>query len=106
MQGVGKNNIMADALSRSPHLRSLVEITADWKQQIIVEYAKNQFATSLVEGTLHDERYQLLDDLIHYKGRIFLVLDSKFKKKVLQSFYDIPLAGHQGHFKTYRQIRE
>lgn len=105
VQGVGKNTIVADALLRWPHLSLLVEITADWKQEIIIEYANNQFATRLVDGTLHDGRYQMDDDLIDYKGRIFLVPDSKLKKRILQSFHDIPLAGHQGYFKSYRQIQ-
>jgi hypothetical protein len=27
-------------------------------------------------------------------------------KKILVAFHDSPLVGHQGFFKTYRQIRE
>lgn len=73
---------MVDALSRRLDLNSLVEIFADWKQQIIAKYAKNQLATNLLESTLHDERYQMVDGLIHYKGRIFLVPDSKCKKRI------------------------
>lgn len=90
----GKNNIVADALSRRPHLNLLCELTADWKELIAADYRKNQFATSIVEAHLQDERYKLVDGLILYRGRIFLVPKSKLKKKVLQSFHDIPLAGH------------
>jgi hypothetical protein len=32
--------------------------------------------------------------------------DSGLKKKILTAVHDSPLAGHQGFFKTYRQIRE
>jgi hypothetical protein len=35
-----------------------------------------------------------------------LVPDSGLKKKILTTVHDSPLAGHQGFFKTYRQIRE
>jgi hypothetical protein len=34
------------------------------------------------------------------------VPDSGLKKKILTAVHDSPLAGHQGFFKTYRQIRE
>jgi hypothetical protein len=34
------------------------------------------------------------------------VPDSGLKKKILTVVHDSPLAGHQGFFKTYRQIRE
>jgi uracil DNA glycosylase len=35
-----------------------------------------------------------------------LVPDSRLKKKILATVHDSPLAGHQGFFKPYRQIRE
>jgi hypothetical protein len=35
-----------------------------------------------------------------------LVLYSGLKKKILTAVHYSPLAGHQGFFKTYRQIRE
>jgi hypothetical protein len=47
-----------------------------------------------------------VDDIIYYKGTIYLVLESKFKERVLQAFHNSPLAGHQGFLKAYRQIRE
>jgi hypothetical protein len=34
------------------------------------------------------------------------VPDSGLKKKILAAVHDSPLAGHQGFFSTYRQIRE
>lgn len=97
---------MGDALSRRPHLNSLCELTTNWKELLLADYAKNQFAISIIEGAFHDEKYKVVDGLIHYKGRIFLIPESKLKKKILQTFHDIPLVGHQGYFKSYRQIRE
>jgi predicted membrane GTPase involved in stress response len=34
------------------------------------------------------------------------VPDSGLKKKILAAVHDSPLVGHQGFFRTYRQIRE
>lgn len=55
---------------------------------------------------MEDDRYTVTDALIYYKNRVFLVSGSKAKEKILRVFHDTPLAGHQGYFKTYRQIRE
>jgi hypothetical protein len=52
------------------------------------------------------DRYKIIDDIIYYKGRIFFVPESMFKKRVLQAFHNSPLAGHQGFLKAYRQIQE
>jgi hypothetical protein len=48
-----------------------------------------------------DDRYQVLDDVIFYKDRIYLVIESTLKGKVMKACHDSPTAGHQGVFKTY-----
>jgi hypothetical protein len=49
-----------------------------------------------------DDRYRVLDDVIFYKNRIYLVPESTLKGKILKVCHDSPTAGHQGYFKTYR----
>jgi hypothetical protein len=97
---------MADALSRRPAACSLMEISANWKYHLLVEYSKNKFACEVMDGQIQDDRYRVIDDVIFYKDRVYLVPDSGLKKKILTAVHDSPLAGHQGFFKTYRQIRE
>ena len=100
----GKNNVVADALSRKPTLCSLTSISVDWKVSIISEYAKDSFATKILDKLVDDNRYKVVDELIYYKNRIFLVPRSKTKEKILRAFHDTPLVSHQGYFKTYRQL--
>lgn len=69
----GTQNVVANALSRRPHLSSISLITENWRHMIVAEYAKNPWASSIVDGTVQDDRYSLVDNLIIYKGRIFLV---------------------------------
>ena len=95
-------NIVVDALSCQPHLSSIAEVSEDWSHLIVVEYAKDSWASSIIDGSLHDNRYKVLNDLIIYKGRIFLTLGSKVKNIVLRSFHDSPLVGHPRYFKTYQ----
>ena len=89
----GKNNIVADALSRKPTTHSLMEISADWKSHLLVEYSKNKFACELLDGKVKDDRYKAVDDIIYYKGRIYLVLESMLKEKIMQASHNSPLEG-------------
>ena len=100
----GKKKIVVDALSRRPVACSLMEISAEWKSHLLVEYSKNKFACEVMYGQIQDDRYRVIDDVIFYKDRVYLVPDSGVKKKILTIVHDSPLAGHQGFFKTYRQI--
>jgi hypothetical protein len=54
-----------------------------------------------MDGKLQDDNFIIMDDIIYYKGQIFLVLESAFKAKVLQACHDSPVVGHQGFVKTY-----
>jgi hypothetical protein len=51
-------------------------------------------------------RQQVVNDIIYYKGKIYLVPESKLKKKIMQASHDSPLTGHQGFLKTYRKIQK
>jgi hypothetical protein len=102
----GKKNIVADALSRRPATCSLMEISTNWKSHLLVEYSKNKFACEVMDGQIQDDGYRVIDDVIFYKDKVYLVTDSGLKKKILTTVHDSPLAGHQGFFKTYRQIKE
>ena len=97
---------MADALSWRPHYCALAEITRDWRNKIAEEYARDTWASGVIAVTIHDDRYVVMDGLIKFQGRIYLIPSSQFKEVILTAFHDAPTAGHQGVFKTYRQIRK
>jgi hypothetical protein len=102
----GKNNVVADALSRRPSIYAMTNVSIDWKDHLVMEYAKDQFACQLMDGQVQDDNFRIIDGLIYYMGRIFLVLGSAFKAKVLQACHDSPMARHQGMEKTYRKVRK
>jgi hypothetical protein len=93
---------MADALSRSPSIFSMFGMSVDWKEHLIVEYAKDQFTYQLLNRKIQDDNFRVINDLIYYKGQIFLVPGSSLKAKILHACHNSPLAGHQGISKTYR----
>ncbi|KAH9305697.1 hypothetical protein KI387_010101, partial [Taxus chinensis] len=72
----------------------MTEIAADWRAVITAEYAKNQLASKILEGEIEDEKYKVVDGLILYKNKVFLVPESKVKSKILEAMHDSPLAGH------------
>ena len=51
----GKNNVVADALSRMPPTLSLMDISEDWKNLLLVEYSKNKFACEVLDGQVTDD---------------------------------------------------
>ena len=100
----GKNNIVVDALSRRPASLSFMSISTDWRALLLVEYSKNKFACELLDGQVQDDRYIIIDDIIYYKSRIYLVPESALRKTIIQAAHDSPLSGHQGFLKTYKHI--
>jgi hypothetical protein len=102
----GKNYAVVDALSRMLPTLSLMDISEDWKSLLLVEYSKNKFSCEVLDGQVTDDKYRVVDDFIYYKDRIYLVLGSYIRQKIMQATHDSPLAGHQGFLKTYRQVQE
>ena len=66
----GKNNVVANALSRRPASLSLLEISSDWKNHLLVEYSKDRFACEILDGWVQDNRYRVVDEVIYYKDKI------------------------------------
>jgi hypothetical protein len=83
-----------------------MEISANWKSHLLVEYSKNKFACEVMDGQIQDDMYRVIDDAILYKDKVYLVPGLGLKQKILIAVHDSPLACHQGFLKTYRKIRE
>jgi uracil DNA glycosylase len=77
-----------------------MDISADWKSHLLVEYSKNHFACKIMDGQIQDDRYRVIDDVIFYKDRVYFVPNLGLKKKILTANHDSPLAGHQGFFQN------
>ena len=56
--------MVANALSRRPHICALAEITRVWRNKITEEYARDTWASGVIVGTIHDDRYVVMDGLI------------------------------------------
>jgi hypothetical protein len=80
----GKNNIVADTLSRRPTAFSMTKISVEWKSILLVEYSKNTFTCELMKGSIQDDKYRVVDEIIYYNDNIYLVLESTLKDKFLR----------------------
>ena len=98
--------MVADALSKRPAGLSLLSICHDWKAQLLVEYSKDRRACDILEGSYANESYRVMDEVIYYKGGIFLVSGSQLRELILHAAHDSPLSRHQGFKKTYMAVRE
>jgi hypothetical protein len=65
--------VVADALSRVPSTLSLMDISVDWKDLLLVEYSKDRFDCEILNNQIQDDRYRVMDDIIYYKDNIYLV---------------------------------
>ena len=63
----GKNNVVADALSRRPAALSLMSLDADWRARLLVEYSKDKFGCEVLDGQVTDDRYRVMDEIIYYR---------------------------------------
>jgi hypothetical protein len=60
----GNKKIVDNTLSRRPLACSLMNILADWKSHLLVEYSKNKFACEVMDGKIQDATYRVIDDVI------------------------------------------
>ena len=44
---------------------------------LLVEYSKKTFSYELMDGITQDNWYKVVDEIIYYKNKIFLVPESK-----------------------------
>ena len=51
----GKHNFVVDALSGRHTTLSLMDVTHDWKAQLLVEYSKDRQACDILDGMYRDD---------------------------------------------------
>ena len=104
----GKENVVVDALSRKDEDITSYSISIaipEWLNEIRSEYAKDLETSTIINNSNHDSKFEWKNDILWYKGRIYLNSNSKFKVKAIKESHDSPAAGHVGFFKSYYNAR-
>ena len=78
-----------------------MDISEDWRHLILAEYAKDTWASGFIDGLIQNSDFTLVNEIIIYKGRIYLVPRSKVKRMVLRVYHDSPMVGYPGFYKSY-----
>ncbi|TQD92478.1 hypothetical protein C1H46_022039 [Malus baccata] len=125
----GKDNIVADALSRVPgstllpetHVDNkgdicsitypyfgwLDELRRDMEQDSWVLQKKKEVednATAVLCNTKLS-KYHLDNGFLKYKHRIVIGAESTWRRKVFEEHHSTPIAGHEGVLKTYQRLK-
>jgi len=105
----GKENVVANALSRKDddHTTCAAMIVVqEWLDEIRAEYAKDKDCDSMINNISQYTNFEWKNDILWYKGRIYLTPASKFKIKILKESHNSPAAGHVRFYKTYYNVRQ
>ncbi len=116
----GKTNVVADALSRQPHLANITTLVTyldderlekgylqDKYFAYIFEILKNK-ETSDKKQQARASHYELRNNKLYLKEgqQLAIPKDKELRTRLLQEYHDIPIAGHLGIDKTYEAIRQ
>ena len=105
----GKDIVVVDSISQKYEEVNAYAISVavpEWLDEIRGEYAKVPDTCALINDLNQGPNFEWRNDILLYKGRIYLSPTSRFKTKVLIESHDSPAAGPVGFFKTYYNVRQ
>eukprot|EP00253_Pinus_taeda_P022389 PITA_22389 len=111
----GKQNVVADALSRKDEdvealLYAISIIQPDWINEAREEWKNDEEVWALIRKLQQDssrsDTFSWQNDSLWYKDRLYLCKNSQLKQKILMELHTSPLGGHSGFLKTYHRVKK
>jgi hypothetical protein len=111
----GKQNVVADALSRKyedveAFLCAISIIQPDWIIEAREEWKNDEKVWTLIQRLQQDSSelhtFTWKNDSLWYKDRLYLCKNSQLKQKVLLELHTSPVGGHSGFLKTYHRVKK
>uniref|UniRef100_A0A2N9HZR1 Reverse transcriptase n=1 Tax=Fagus sylvatica TaxID=28930 RepID=A0A2N9HZR1_FAGSY len=97
----GKENLVADALSRQVDTDLMTEVE---KETVQLQAQAPNHQLDQVSNPQGAVTYK--NGLLLHKGRLYLGENCTLKPKVLALLHDSPLGGHSGYLKTYQRAKK
>jgi hypothetical protein len=111
----GKQNVVADALSRKDEyveafLCAISIIQPDWIIEARDEWKNDEKVWTLIQRLQQDssasDTFTWKNDSLWYKDHLYLCKNSQLKQKVLLELHTSPVGGHSGFLKTYHRVKK
>ena len=106
----GKDNRVADALSRRLQFAAITTVSTKIWEELDAEVAADQQLKGIVQDLLRDPNlhpgFSLRKGVLYYKERLVLPKNSSRIPMILKEFHDSAWGGHSGIFRTYKRISE
>ena len=111
----GKQNVLADALSREDEdvealLCAISIIQPDWINEAREEWKNDEEVWALIcklqQDSSTSDTFSWKNDSLWYKDRLYLCKNSQLKQKILMELHNSPLGGHSGFLKTYHRVKK
>jgi hypothetical protein len=111
----GKQNVVADALSRKDEdveafLYAILIIQPDWIIEAKDEWKNDEKVWTLVQRLQQDssisDTFTWKNYSLWYKDHLYLCKNSQLKQNVLLKFHTSPVGGHSGFLKTYHRVKK
>ena len=109
----GKDNRVADALSRIPGQEEILELqltaplTID-REELAVQVAQDVVLQEIIkavqEGREGTESYSVKDGLLMKDNRLIIPEKSPFIPALMRQFHDSTIGGHEGVLKTFKRM--
>ena len=81
-----------------------------WIEELKDSYKQNPKLQQLLQqfksGSNYLRLFSLHNDLILYKGRVFLGTQCSLKSKILHLVHDSPLGGNSGFLKSFHRLKQ
>lgn len=108
----GKENLVADALSRLSQVencQSMTVVVPEWVLDIQKSYEGDVHAHKILSmiGTDSDPegRYSLGAGLLRYDGRIYVGEETEIRTELIRTYHSSAFGGHSGMRATYHRIK-
>ena len=108
----GKENKVADALSRVQHtttVQAISLVVPVWIEQVINTYQDDRACLDLITKLSVDANavpnFTLQNGILRYKGRVLVGTSGSLKSLLLDIFHKSALGGHSGERATYQRLK-